>query len=262
MFKSFPIQLLCAVLFIGGCNAPAPVPVKPLRNKQIILPITSLNGVLDGYKYELRRENSLQLDHLMVSTDTLHIRYWNDRGQTVDVWSKDMKTYQGVVTSYADTVDSGFFYNRPFRTFYSRVILDTASARWAYSAINSISNIPSDIYIKDWAQGYDGITFSFETSTPARYTLRTYWSPEAQNDNVQEAKQILYAVNNLDSVLNLSAKFGVLYDTLAPGDYTICHSSQCALRKLSKKEIQDMHLYEDEVRANMLSKQHFKVSTK
>lgn len=233
-----------------------------MRSKQIMLPVTSLNGVLEGYRYELRRENSLQLEHLIVSTDTLHLRYWNDRGQTVDVWSKDMKTYQGVVTSYADTVDSSFFYNRPFRTFYSRIILDTASARWAYTAINSISNIPSDMYIKDWAQGYDGITFSFETSTPARYTLRTYWSPDAQNDNVKEAKEILYAVNNIDSVLNLSAKFAALYDTLSPGDYTLCRSSQCALRKFSKKEIQEMHLYEDEVRASTLSKQHFKAAYK
>lgn len=239
-----------------------------MRMKQINIPVDKSFGlykpfgVWDGYKYQIRRENSLLLPHLTVSADTLHVRFWNDRGQVVDVWSRNMKTFEGIVTSYADTADADYFYVRPFRTFYYKSVIDTANARWVYNAINEMRNIPSDNFIKEWAQGLDGINFSFETSTPSQYSLRTYWTPDAQNDGVKEAKHILFAINSIDSILNLPEKFAVLYDGLMPGDYTICASYLCGMRKPSKKEIQDMHLYEDEVRASMLSKQHYKADYK
>ncbi len=268
MYKYCYILWLAAIFLLVGCKAPQPEPTIPVRTKQINLPVDRSFGlyrpfgVWDGYKYQTRRENSLALAHLAVSSDTLHLRFWNDRGQVVDIWSEHMKYFMGTVTNYADTTDADYFYARPFRTFYYKSEVDTASARWVYNAITAISNIPSDMYIKEWAHGFDGINFSFETATPSHYSLRTFWSPDAQNDSVKEAKQILFAINNIDSILNLQAKFAVLYDALTPGDYTICASYLCGLRKLSKKEIQDMHLYEDEVRASMLSKQHFKANYK
>jgi hypothetical protein len=239
-----------------------------VRSKQINIPVDKSfglygpNGVWEGYKYQIRRENSLQLEHLVTSTDTLHLRYWNDRGQTVDIWSKDMKSFQGTVTNYADTFEEDWNYTRPFRTFYLKNAIDTAAARVVYNCISGISAVPSDAFIKDWAHGLDGINFSFEVSTPGKYTLTSYWGPAVQNEQVKEAKQILFAINNIDSLLDLKGKFAGLYDTLQPGHYSICSSYLCALHKFSKKEIQDMHLYEDEVRASMLSRQHFKADYK
>lgn len=57
--------------------------------------------------------------------------------------------------------------------------------------------------IKEWRWGFDGFSYIIETSTPLKYSLKTYWSPKAQKESVVEAKNILAFEKSLDTILGL-----------------------------------------------------------
>ena len=68
-----------------------------------------------------------------------------------------------------------------------------------------INKIPSDKYISSWTHGFDGITYIFENKKDNHYSFKNYWTPSSQK-NLKEAQNILTFTNQLDGIIEYSAK--------------------------------------------------------
>jgi hypothetical protein len=176
------------------------------------------------YKYQLGECEKLNIPLLIPSTDKFHFRFWTD-DQAIDIWSVDGTSYNGLITSFINSsVDNNA--NNPSKeqkqpqTFAKQDLLDTALARQAFKLTTQIAGMPTDQEIKGWHQGFDGIEYVIETSTQSNYSLRSYWTPTAQDSSLLEAKKIEVFVKDLDSLLNLGQKFHDFFASLQPGAYT------------------------------------------
>jgi hypothetical protein len=162
----------------------------------------------------------LKLQNLISSTDNFHFRFWTDE-QAMDIWTTDGITFNGMVTSYTNS----YSYNekkkvqKPSQTYSKQIYLDTAISRKAFDLTKHIAKIPTDKLINGWTQGFDGLEYVFETSTPTTYSFRTYWTPTSQDSSLAEAKMVQAFVNDLDSLLGLGHKYSAFFATLKPGPY-------------------------------------------
>lgn len=161
------------------------------------------------------------VDSLIQSTEKFHFRFWKDQ-QIVDIWTQDGIVYRGFVISYTRLYQS---YNskkqqqNPEKFYFSRVDLDPQEAKKAYELIKAVDTIPTDKFIKGWAQGFDGVEYNLETSTPRTYDFRNYWTPTTQKKSVTEAWKIQAFINNIDTLLALRHKLKDFFDGLKPGSY-------------------------------------------
>jgi hypothetical protein len=127
-----------------------------------------------------------------------------------------------MVTSYTNSYEADKtekHREKPSKIFVKQVFLDTNTARKGFELTKSIAGIPTESAIKGWQQGFDGLEYMFETSTPSTYDFRTYWTPTAQLPTLLEAKRIQTFVVELDSLLGLSDKYRNFFATLKPGSY-------------------------------------------
>ena len=188
------------------------------------------------YKLQLEKCEELKLPQLIPSTDNFHFRFWTD-DQSVDIWTTDGKTFGGLVTSYLKLYQENNLKKSSKKQagiFVQQVSLDTAVARKAFYLTKHISAIPSDKFIRGWVQGFDGIEYIIETSTPTTYGFRTYWTPSAQDSSLTEVKTMLSFVKDLDSLLRLGNKFNHFFSTLKPGPYS--YDGPMVMVKLTKKQ--------------------------
>ncbi|WP_410696651.1 hypothetical protein [Chryseobacterium sp. SIMBA_028] len=64
-----------------------------------------------------------------------------------------------------------------------------------------IHEIPTDKQIKDWAFGFDGITYKFELKNGNNYSYKHYWTPTSQQKFV-ESNVINYFVIKIDEIID------------------------------------------------------------
>jgi len=185
---------------------------------------------------ECKKSSELKLPLLTLSQDYFHFRFWTDE-QVIDIWTVDGKIYKGIITSYTRSYIEPGLKNklkRTPKTFFKQDTLDAVLAKNAFELTKHIASIPSEKDIRGWQQGFDGIEYIIETSTPTTYNFRTYWTPSAQKDSLIEAKKILTFVNDLSLLLNLPNKFHNFFATLKPGAYN--YDGPMVTIKLTKKQ--------------------------
>jgi hypothetical protein len=200
------------------------------------------NKLLSGdtafwYKLQYEKEETLGLKHLLESNDSFHFRFWTDK-QTVDIWTTNGTYYDAVVTSYTnsyDPYDEEKKTRKTSVTYQSQFRFDTSTARQAFELTKSINIIPTDKLIKNWKQGFDGIEYIFEVTTPLSYDFKTYWTPTAQDSNLIEAKVIQKFVITLDSLLEMYHKYQNFFATLKPATYI--NGGPMITTKLTPKQI-------------------------
>ena len=166
------------------------------NNKNIELPITKdSNGKIDTlswYKDYSDLREKINLEDLIKSNDSFHIRFWTDK-QAIDIWTLDNKNYFGRITNFAMRFDNKLLkkgLQKIDKIFSKRIILDSTTTLNIYKAFNnlSIGKIPTDGKIKWWTQGFDGEEFLLETSDKENYSFKTYWTPSAHSESIKEAK--------------------------------------------------------------------------
>ena len=187
------------------------------------------------YKLQNEKCEKLKLPQLISSSDNFHFRFWTDQ-QSVDIWTSDGITFNGLVTSYINSYvenDKKKPSKKTSETFLKQVSLDTAEARKAFYLTKHIAAIPTDKSIKGWVQGFDGTEYLIETSTLSTYNIRAYWTPTAQDSSLAEAKKIRSFIKDLDSLLGLPRKYNEFFATLKPGPYT---GGSMLITKLTKKQ--------------------------
>jgi hypothetical protein len=114
--------------------------------------------------------------------------------------SKDSnKIYLYVKGTYGD--------NLPTEIFVKRYALKQEQVRQIknlYDALK-IQEIPSDKLIKNWKQGFDGITYFFELKEGKSYSFKNYWTPSIQEE-FEESKKISQFIDQLDKIVDYPAK--------------------------------------------------------
>jgi hypothetical protein len=173
------------------------------------------------FKADRAVARKIQLQNLQGADDAFHFRLWSHE-QALDIWTRDGKLYFGAVTSYAQHYDAKLFQKgtRQVDTiFFRRAYLPTTEAKQIFQLIDSltITGIPGDNQIAGWGDGFDGTEYRIETSSPASYTYKTYWTPRVFAATLWEARQIQTLVDKLYGKFRLASYAKQL--NLLPGHY-------------------------------------------
>lgn len=130
------------------------------------------------------------------SKSKVFFRFWSF-GTTIEI-SKSENKYYGSLSYFVQEYSEES--KRIFKKVYQleNKICDDIVKLIDSSKINSI---PTDKQIKDWQQGFDGITYYFETKSEKEYSFKSYWTPSSQ-ENVIEAIKIKNFINELYKLCN------------------------------------------------------------
>lgn len=173
------------------------------QNKQIV------GDTVFWYKYAKELEHKIELTDFEKSKNDFSFRFRN-YGQVVEI-IKDSTNISGSVTNY-------IYYRRKEKserkTLFKKEFLSEAQAKNIYDIIQNaeILELPSDKDIKNWSQGFDGITYIFECADKSTYTFKNYWTPEIQK--VPEAIKINKFVKNISDTLRLKEHYKLFKENL------------------------------------------------
>lgn len=97
-----------------------------------------------------------------------------------------------------------------------------------------IDTIPTDKLIKEWRQGFDGVTYNLEYKKNAVYSLKSYWTPRSQ-PYVSEAVKIEDFTTRLFEILTASGYYET-FNRLIPFRIYTNGSGTIVARVLTEKE--------------------------
>jgi hypothetical protein len=122
---------------------------------------------------------------------------------TIEIRKSD-STYFGYIKFNVfeiDKVQTGKLFQQIFP-------LNKETVREMFALIDSteIGKIPSDLFIKNWKQGFDGINYTVEVKTQNSYSYKSYWTPTIQ-ENVPEAILIQKFIDKFYEMANSKANY-------------------------------------------------------
>lgn len=173
------------------------------QNKQIV------GDTVYWYKYAKELEEKIELTDFEKSKNDFVFRFRN-YGQVVEI-IKDSTNISGSVTNY-------IYYKRKEnserKTLFKKEFLSVEQAKNIYEIIQKteVLALPSDKEIKNWSQGFDGITYIFECSDKSVYSFKNYWSPDSPE--IPEAVRIQKFISILSDSLNLADSNKTFQDNL------------------------------------------------
>lgn len=177
-----------------------------------------------AFWYGLKAQDAARigLADLMISTDSLHFRYWMEN-QAIDVWTNDFVHFDGIISNHTDKVESTSNTGLPATTpkFYSsKTRLSEAEARNIFELFEraKVFHLRTDKGIENWQHGFDGAEYLLEYATGSTYSFKAYWTPSAQQ-GVPEADTLLALNQRLGQIINLGANWKSFLATLPPGCY-------------------------------------------
>lgn len=180
-----------------------------------VLPLNGQQKQIEGdtaywFSREVRLVEKLELRDLSLSSIPFEFRFSNGH-QFVDVWQSG-DTLAGVLTNY--TMKLGRNYDN-IDTLFTKTILPREDLEKIITLLeeNKISKLPSDNAIKDWGQGFDGITYRFQFSSPEKLIYNTYWAPYIY-DTLPEARKVLFAVDSITNLFNLEQEYESFFKSL------------------------------------------------
>lgn len=191
------------------------------QTKTIIIPERiSNNKNWDYPQFEKRRSADFNIK--LLSSDTTFDEFYrlSDSRQIIEVWKVDTN-YGGQVINFTRTyVDYEDREKKKSEIVYNKVGLTADTAKIIFSKFKSLDSIPDIDKIKGWGIGFDGVTYSIESSTKKEYSLKSYWTPTAQNDTVPHRNEIISFTNFMYKDLNLYRHYEAFTSSLPNGSYT------------------------------------------
>ena len=114
-------------------------------------------------------------------------RSWNP-GSLLEI-TKDNDSISGKIIYYVFEVWEDDY---KADTFVKTYLLPKSISENLYEYISNsgIQKIPSDKYIKDWQQGFDGLTHIYELKGNNNYSFKNFWTPTSQKE-IKEAEFII-----------------------------------------------------------------------
>ena len=86
-----------------------------------------------------------------------------------------------------------------------------------------IEVLPDSYDVEGYVNGLDGLTYIFEISTPEKYRVYSYWSPESeyyQDPQIEEVRNVRNILAALNNEFNLWKLFTDFRDRLPSGTYS------------------------------------------
>jgi hypothetical protein len=146
--------------------------------------------------------------------------------------SKNNSSFYGEVTKYVKELNDKESPNRTFKKSFhlSKEIIDKI-----FNLIDSskITAIPSDKYIKNWKQGFDGIEYIIEFKSANNYSFKTFWIPKSQ-ENVTEASTIIKFTDKLYSLCKMKYLSNI-FDKNIPFDSWTYEGSGTGITRIVNK---------------------------
>lgn len=173
------------------------------QNKQIV------GDTVYWYKYAKELEEKIELTDFEKRTNEFSFRFRN-YGQVVEI-IKDSTNISGSVTNY-------IYYRKKEKserkTLFKKEFLSEIQAKNIYEIVQNaeVLELPSDKDIKNWSQGFDGITYIFERADKSTYSFKNYWSPHSRE--IPEAVRIQKFINVLKDTLKLVEVYEKFEDNL------------------------------------------------
>lgn len=189
--------------------------------KIINIPDRIINNKNWDYKQD-EKQRSTDFNMKLLSVDTSCGEFYRLSGsrQIIEVWKIDT-IYGGQVINYTRTyVDHENREKKKSELVYNKISMTADTAKIIFSKFKSLDSIPDMDKIKGWGVGFDGVTYSIESSTKKEYVLKSYWTPTAQNDTVPYKNEIISFTNFMYNDLNLYRHYKVFTNTLPNGSYT------------------------------------------
>lgn len=188
--------------------------------------------------YEKQRSIDFNIKLLSLDTTVDHVYRLSDSRQIIEVWKKDA-FYGGQIVNFTKTyVDYEDRDKKESELLYNKVTLPTDTAEIIFNRFKGLDSIPDMNKIKGWGVGFDGVTYSIESSTKETYSIKSYWTPTAQNDTVPHKKEINSFINFIYKDLNLYRHYQEFINTLPNGSYTdgFINMSIVGRKKIKKKK--------------------------
>ena len=171
---------------------------------------------------QFEKQRSADFDMRLLSSDTSFDEFYriSNSRQIIEVWKIDT-IYSGQIINFTRTkvayedrekVKSVLVYNK--------VGLLSDIAKNIFDKFKSLDSIPDMDKIKGWGIGFDGVTYSIESSTKKEYSLKSYWTPTAQNDSILYINEIISFVDYIYNYLNLHRHYEIFTSNLPNGSYT------------------------------------------
>ena len=170
-------------------------------------------GLAQQNKYYSLRLVKLQLPELLKTKENFYFRL-SYHGTKIDIWKDSTNTINGILTK--------FIFSEELKTKKKDTIFvkyPIKKANEVYNLINEskILDIPSEKEIKNWSNGFDGITYTFEFANKHNYQIKSYWSPKAQDSTITEAKQLVNFCEKIEYLANNDSIKEQFIGALKPG---------------------------------------------
>ena len=209
------------------------------QKKNINVPINNKGDTSYYFKSSIELNKKLHLTDLKNSPNDFYFRVWYIGSvvyTAIDVFKVSDSNFKAIVTFYTkeyinhpEEKPTGRIFNKSFE-------IDSSNSFKVYQFINSrnINSIPSEEYIKGWSLGLDGEVYIFERLDKNNYSLKSYWTPSAQ-DSLKEAKEIESFNKDLYSMLNVNKLRTIFYKDI-PFECYGGDGSRVGIRALTKQE--------------------------
>jgi hypothetical protein len=195
----------------------------------------------------MERHEKLNIKSVKTCKEPFYFRFTSSQ-QIIDIWSNDLKTFQGLIVNYIDTFEPRNRINgirKPHKTLSNHIEIDTLLARQTYFLIQTILDIPSGDSIKGWESGFDGTTYHIETSFLNNYSKKNYWSPDYQDSSIKEVRLIQYFISTLNTSLNLEEYNSKFHRDLKPGRYMYDNIISIKLSQEEAESLKEQKEYEN-----------------
>lgn len=167
----------------------------------------------DFDKYDSSLLKKIQLPDLLNTKEDIYFRL-SFNGSKIDMWKDSTDNLNGILTKYIyrnniktnkrDTIFNKYRINNP---------------KEIYKLINEskILEIPSEKQIKNWENGKDGTTYTFEFANRHNYQIKSYWTPSVQDSKIIEAKKIVAFCEKINFISKNDSLHQEFNNGLKPG---------------------------------------------
>lgn len=155
------------------------------------------------YYYEYVNEviSTFKLTGITEKTDEWAFRFWRPSG-----FLEVTKNGPVIAASFTFMVTES---RKKERKLVKSIKLSaiTATALYVHIHASEACQLPSSNSIQNWVNGYDGVTYIYETKNESELSFKWYWSPRAQ-EGVPEAQELVDFNKAIDEIID----FGQLID--------------------------------------------------
>lgn len=164
-------------------------------------------------KYFSLQINKLQLPELIKTKEDFYFRL-SYHGTKIDIWKDSTDNIDGILTKYVFSQERN---TKKRDTIFKKYSVQNSKEVFNLINESKILEIPSQKEIKNWRNGLDGITYTFEFANKKNYQIKSYWTPSAQDTTILEVQKLEFFFQKINSLVKLDSINKSFEADLLPG---------------------------------------------